>query len=138
MRPQQPMSSKPPEKGTPSDSSQTQFLNVITRDEATARFREHLVLAPLGKESTPLREALNRVLAEDVLAEVDPFMCPGCGNVRTSCWLRLGLCRECGQDPAQRRSGYGPEAPRQPAIAVLSEFSPSGLDAAPRRVVRQA
>jgi putative molybdopterin biosynthesis protein len=53
------------------DSSQTQFLNVITRDEATARFREHLQLAPLGKEKLPLRDALNRVLAEDVVAEVD-------------------------------------------------------------------
>src|SRR4029453_1580712 len=71
MRRQQPMSTKPAGKGMPSDSGQTQFLNVITRDEATARFREHLVLAPLGKESTPLRNALNRVLAEDVLAEVD-------------------------------------------------------------------
>ena len=65
------MSTKPPGKGVPSESSQTQFLNVITRDEATVRFREHLVLAPLGKESTSLRNALNRVLAEDVLAEVD-------------------------------------------------------------------
>ena len=54
-----------------SESGQTQFLNVVTRDEATARFREHLRLAPLGREVVSLREALNRVLAEDVLAEVD-------------------------------------------------------------------
>ena len=54
-----------------SDSGQTQFLNVVTRDEATARFREHLRLAPLGKERVPLGDVLNRVLAEDVLAEVD-------------------------------------------------------------------
>ena len=39
-----------PERPTASDSGQTQFLNVVTRDEATARFREHLRLAPLGKE----------------------------------------------------------------------------------------
>ncbi len=54
-----------------SDSGQTQFLNVVTRDEATVRFREHLRLAPLGKERVPLGDVLNRVLAEDVLAEVD-------------------------------------------------------------------
>ena len=53
------------------DSGQTQFLNVITRDEASARFRAHLRLAPLGKETAPLGTALNRVLAEDVLAAVD-------------------------------------------------------------------
>ena len=58
-------------KGPESDSGQTQFLTVITRDEATARFQHHLRLAPLGKETVPLAGALNRVLAEDVLADVD-------------------------------------------------------------------
>src|SRR5450631_389759 len=71
MHPQKPLSSKRVGKGTESGSAQTQFLNVLTRDEATARFRKHLRLAPLGKENVSLREALNRVLAEDVLAEVD-------------------------------------------------------------------
>ncbi len=65
------MSNLPVGKGAEPDSGQTQFLNVITRDEATARFREHILLAPLGKETLPLREALNRVLAEDVRADVD-------------------------------------------------------------------
>ncbi len=54
-----------------STSNQTQFLNVVTRDEATSRFREHLRLAPLGKENVPIEGALNRVLAEDVIADVD-------------------------------------------------------------------
>ena len=45
------------------DRGQTQFLDVITRDEATARFREHLQLAPLGIETVPLARALSRVLA---------------------------------------------------------------------------
>ena len=58
-------------KRTESDSGQTQFLDVITRDEATARFREHLVLAPLGREVLALQEALDRVLADDVVADVD-------------------------------------------------------------------
>lgn len=52
-------------------SSQTQFLDVVTRDEATARFREHLRLAPLGKEVVPLGEALHRVLADDVVSPID-------------------------------------------------------------------
>ena len=53
------------------DGAQTQFLDVITRDEATARFRAHLRMAPLGAERVPLAAALNRVLAADVIAEVD-------------------------------------------------------------------
>ena len=52
-------------------SGQTQFLDVLTRDEATARFRAHLSLSPLGKEVVPLRDALHRVLADDVAATVD-------------------------------------------------------------------
>ena len=52
-------------------SGQTQFLTVVTRDEATARFREHLRLAPLGKEVVPLGEALHRVLADDVVSPID-------------------------------------------------------------------
>ena len=59
------------ERGREPQSSQTQFLTVITRDEATARFQQHLRLEPLGKETVPLAGALNRVLAEDVLADVD-------------------------------------------------------------------
>jgi putative molybdopterin biosynthesis protein len=53
------------------DPNQSQFLTVITRDEATARFQQHLRLSPLGQESVPLWQALSRVLAEDILADVD-------------------------------------------------------------------
>ena len=51
--------------------AQTQFLDVITRDEATSRFRKHLRLAPLGRETVALADALGRVLATDVVAPVD-------------------------------------------------------------------
>ncbi|MFO1310614.1 MAG: molybdopterin biosynthesis protein [Burkholderiales bacterium] len=51
--------------------AQTQFLDVITRDEATARFRRHLRLVPLGRETVALAQALGRVLARDVIAPVD-------------------------------------------------------------------
>ena len=53
------------------DPRQTQFLNVVTRDEATARFQQHLRLTPLGRETVRLGAALNRILAEDIRADVD-------------------------------------------------------------------
>ena len=56
---------------TPEGAAQTQFLDVISRDEATERFRKHLHLAPLGMETIALDAALGRVLARDVVADVD-------------------------------------------------------------------
>lgn len=50
---------------------QDQFLEVIDRDEAHRRFQAHLQLVPLGCEQVPLDQALDRVIAEDVLAAVD-------------------------------------------------------------------
>ncbi len=53
------------------DPRQTQFLNVVTRDEATARFQQHLKLEPLGRQKVPLGAALGRILAEDIRSAVD-------------------------------------------------------------------
>ena len=50
---------------------QGQFLDVVSRDEAEARFRRHLSMTPLGEELVPLAEARGRVLSADVLAPVD-------------------------------------------------------------------
>ena len=50
---------------------QEQFLEVVDRDEATARFQQHLKLRPLGAETIPLSEALGRILASAVVADVD-------------------------------------------------------------------
>ena len=50
---------------------QEQFLDVIDRDTATARFHRHLDLRPLGAETVPLSQALGRVLARAVIADVD-------------------------------------------------------------------
>src|SRR5260370_25300211 len=50
---------------------QEQFLDVIDRDEAERRFRAVLDLRPLEAEEVPLAEALNHVLAGDVVAPVD-------------------------------------------------------------------
>jgi putative molybdopterin biosynthesis protein len=52
-------------------STQDQFLNVIDCDEAQRLFREAIDLLPLGGETVALDEALGRVLACDVLAEID-------------------------------------------------------------------
>src|SRR5690242_14244523 len=65
------MAEKPSDKAAAAVSGQTQFLDVVTRDEATARFRTHLRMASLGKENVPLNKALQRVLAEDVVSPVD-------------------------------------------------------------------
>src|SRR5262245_65903442 len=50
---------------------QDQFLEVVDRDEAIARFHHHLDLSNLGSEEVPLAHSLNRVLADSVVAEVD-------------------------------------------------------------------
>jgi len=50
---------------------QDQFLEVVSREEGTARFHRHLRLQPLGSEPVPLARALGRVLAEPVVAGVD-------------------------------------------------------------------
>jgi putative molybdopterin biosynthesis protein len=50
---------------------QEQFLDVVGSAEATARFHRHLKLCPLGSEIVPLSQALGRVLAHSVHANVD-------------------------------------------------------------------
>ena len=50
---------------------QEQFLDVVSAEEARARFEQHLDLAPLAAETAPLAQALARVLAHDIVAAVD-------------------------------------------------------------------
>lgn len=50
---------------------QQQFLDVIDRDEAEARFRLHLDLSPLVEEEVSLAEARGRVLSRDVISGAD-------------------------------------------------------------------
>jgi putative molybdopterin biosynthesis protein len=50
---------------------QQQFLEVLERDEAERRWRATLEIASLPAETVPLEDALGRVLAADVRAEVD-------------------------------------------------------------------
>ena len=50
---------------------QTQFLDVIDRDEAERGWHEVIDLVQVGVETVALEAALGRVLAEDVRSEVD-------------------------------------------------------------------
>src|SRR5829696_1974050 len=54
---------------------QEQFLEVVSAEEARARFARHIDLAPLEGECVLLTAALGRVLAHDVTAPIDvpPF-----------------------------------------------------------------
>jgi putative molybdopterin biosynthesis protein len=54
---------------------QEQFLEVVSPEEARARFERHLDLKPLGAERVTLAESLGRVLANDIAALIDtpPF-----------------------------------------------------------------
>jgi putative molybdopterin biosynthesis protein len=54
---------------------QDQFLTVLSREEAVARFRAALMPKPLGSENVGLEHLVGRVLAADVAAPVDtpPF-----------------------------------------------------------------
>lgn len=54
-----------------SAARQDQFLEVAGVAEATARFRSHLRMEPLGEETVSLADARNRVVARDVVADVD-------------------------------------------------------------------
>ncbi len=54
---------------------QEQFLEVVSAEEARARFARHVDLAPLPAETVALASSLGRVLAGDVVAPIDvpPF-----------------------------------------------------------------
>lgn len=56
-------------------SRQEQFLSVLSRDDARARFRAEIPHAPLPAETVALSAALGRVLARDVASPIDvpPF-----------------------------------------------------------------
>jgi putative molybdopterin biosynthesis protein len=54
---------------------QEQFLDVVSAEEARARFESQISMSPLGDETVLLANSLGRVLAHDVVAAVDapPF-----------------------------------------------------------------
>lgn len=52
-------------------ADQQQFLNVASAEEALQRFRDALQPQPLGIERIPLGQALNRVIAGNIVSPVD-------------------------------------------------------------------
>jgi len=50
---------------------QTQFLDVVSREEASRRFREAVAWTALASETVALANALHRVLGDDIAAPVD-------------------------------------------------------------------
>ena len=98
----------------PQDPRQTQFLNVVTRDEATARFQQHLKLEPLGGQTVPLGAALGRILAEDIRSMVDV---PGFDRSNVDGFARAG------DRHARRDGGIGARDRSQRRSAVAGDRS---------------
>ena len=67
----QPVQPRPSSPAPRPPSLQDQFLDVIDRDEAERRFHAVVRLDPLGEEPSTPGSALGRVLARDVVADVD-------------------------------------------------------------------
>ena len=117
---------------------QEQFLEVVSSEEATARFHRHLKLLPLGGEQVPLSQALNRVLAKAVIAEVDV---PGFDRanidgfaVRASDTIGAGeqTPKLLQLNPEILTPGTEPRLPVAPGIATLiatGGMVPRGADA---------
>lgn len=119
-------------------AQQDQFLEVVSGAEATARFHRHLDLAPRGREKIPLSEALNRVLAETVIAEVDV---PGFDRASVDGFaVRAGdIAGASAQTPSRLRlnaevltPGIVPHLPVEPGTGTLiatGGMLPRGADA---------
>ncbi|VAX42515.1 Molybdopterin molybdenumtransferase / Periplasmic molybdate-binding domain [hydrothermal vent metagenome] len=50
---------------------QQQFLNVVSKEDATTRFHAHLPMKPIGEQILSLTDALGAILAEEIIALVD-------------------------------------------------------------------
>ncbi|TIP93999.1 MAG: molybdopterin biosynthesis protein, partial [Mesorhizobium sp.] len=62
-------------RSTRQDTGQEQFLTVLSRDEALARFEAALFPRTIPTEELTLADALGLALADDVMAPIDvpPF-----------------------------------------------------------------
>ena len=117
---------------------QEQFLEVVSSEEATLRFHRHLALRPLGGEELPLSLALNRVLAQAVIAEVDV---PGFDRANVDGFaLRAGDVADASEQAPKRLQlnlevltpGVEPRLPVAPGFASLiatGGMLPRGADA---------
>ncbi len=139
---------------------QEQFLDVVSADEARARFIAHIDMAPLGDETVLLSDALGRVLAHDVVAAVDapPFDRSnvdgfalraadtlGAGDVAPKIFTLNGEVIACGHAPAlEVESGTattiatGGVIPRGADAVVMIEQTELIGDDPPRIELRRA
>lgn len=120
------------------DGRQTQFLTVITRDEATERFRRHLRLEPLGRETVVLASALGRVLSDDVVAEVDV---PGFDRSNVDGFALQAADTSAAREEDARQLGLNAEVltpgvvpaevvgPRRATVIATGAMLPRGADA---------
>ncbi|HEX2511520.1 MAG TPA: molybdopterin biosynthesis protein, partial [Xanthobacteraceae bacterium] len=99
-------------------AAQEQFLEVVSAEEAKARFERHLDLSPLAAEPVGLAAALGRVLAHDVTAPFDapPFDRSGVDGFALRAADTVGA-----SDPTPRRLRLNTEviaSGHRPAIEV--------------------
>jgi putative molybdopterin biosynthesis protein len=87
-------------------SRQEQFLDVVSSEEATARFHARLDLCPLGRETVTLAQALHRVLAESVSSDVDV---PGFDRSSVDGFALSAADAEQASERAPRRLRLNPE-----------------------------
>jgi len=118
---------------------QEQFLEVVTPEEARARFHRHLDLKPLPAESVSLSAALARVLAADVLAPVDV---PAFDRANVDGFAVRAADTTGGTDAAPKRLALNPEvlacgvvpalalAPGTATAIATGGMIPRGADAA--------
>jgi putative molybdopterin biosynthesis protein len=101
---------------------QEQFLDVVSRDEAEARFRKHLKLGPLGEETVALAECRGRVLARDVAANVDA---PGFDRSNVDGFAVRAEDVEGARPDAPRRLTLSEEL-LTPGVPPMHEVQPGG------------
>ncbi len=106
----------------PKGVRQEQFLDVVSRDEAEARFRKHLKFAPLGEETVALAECRGRVLARDVVARVDV---PGFDRSNVDGFAVRAQDVEGARPDAPRRLALVPEL-LTPGVRPSNEAPPGG------------
>lgn len=101
---------------------QSQFLEVLDRDQAERIWHAALDLARLPAEDVPLSEALGRVLAEDIRAEVDV---PGFDRSNLDGFAVRAEDTFGASESEPRRLRVGPE-PIPPGIFPRCEVEPGG------------
>jgi putative molybdopterin biosynthesis protein len=145
------MHNSPPQKGRDA-SDQDQFLTILSREDAMARFEAALFPREIASEDRPLAEALGLPLAHDIMADIDvpPFdrsnvdgfavRSADLASAGEATPVRLGLNDEviaCGTAPARPvASGTatsiatgGPLPRGADAIVMVEHTQPAGAKA---------